>query len=238
MVAALCGVGRGRGEPEAPAQEVASELIESAFLSDEPSVIRAAAFVTGRCDPEPSRDIAGLVELVKDLVASSDLHALHSGALPYVEAAMAIALQGDAPAGHDALLPLVGGAVPSTMADWLAAFYLAQMGDPAGWPALVGMLEGKDGFTRLMAARHLVGFLPYDQQTVGERKVDVLHRLGERLDDDDPLVSLEIPALLAEAGGIQILDVLTSAVTKARHADTRKAARHVLEDLAADQPAE
>jgi len=83
-----------------------------------------------------------------------------------------------------------------------------------------------------MAARHLVGFLPYDGQRVGDETVDVAARLIEHLDDKDKYVSVEIPGLMAEAGVEGLRPALERTAHKGRHKETRRAAKNVLENLA------
>lgn len=227
MVAALQGPGRGRGERREPA-EATVEAVAGALASPEPAVARAGAFVAGRSRAEDDDADRHLTELVTDLVQRSDPARLRSDALPYVEAAMAVALRGDAAVARRALLPLVEPEGHRSMADWLAAFYLAQMGDPSGWPVLLDLLEGTDGFSRLMAARHLVGFVPFDGQVVDGRPVDVVARLAERLDDGDELVAVEVPGLLLELGDPRAGDLVAAAAAGARHRAVRDAARAAL----------
>ena len=111
---------------------------------------------------------------------------------------MSLVLRGEHEQGQAALSDVAHSAL-GTMGDHLAAFYLAELGDPSGYGTLVRQLHAPDGYSRQMAARHLVGFLPFDGQRVGDDTVDVRGRLIERFDDTDELVAVEIPGLLAEA---------------------------------------
>lgn len=216
------------GDPAEESGGVDSDLLEKAFGAQ--VTVGPAAFVAGRVTG-PDDIVARLMSALRSVVAAGDPHHLRSDGLGYVEASMALALRGNHDDGHRALLPVVDAEAEVAMGQWLAAYYLAQMGDASGYPALTRLLQSNDDFTRLMGARHLVGFLPYDGQVVATETVDVAGRLAELLDDEDPLVSVEIPGLLAEAGVEGLGPVLERAAKKARHKDTRRAAKSVLESL-------
>ena len=195
------------------------------------NTVASAAFVAGRVDA--AGEIAKrLMAALRTVIGEADPHDLDVNGLGYIEACMALALRGQLEEGHVALRPVVDRDAMVTMGQWLAGYYLAQMGDPSGYPTVVRILGSDDGYTRLMAARHLIGFLPYDGQVIEGETVAVSDRLTEHLDDKDPYVSVEIPDLLAEADGEDLVPLLRRAAKKARHKETRRAAKAVLDRLA------
>jgi HEAT repeat protein len=144
---------------------------------------------------------------------------------------MSLALRGDQDAARQALTPLVADSSSATSEAYLAAFYLAQLGDPSGYPAMVRALHSKSEHTRLMAARHLIAFKPYEGQTVGDRRVDVRAELAERLKDPSVYVRREIPYLLAEASVRDLKELLTPVAADDAEADVRQAAADVVGSL-------
>lgn len=219
------------GEPDSEAP-LTMQALEDAFGDDDVVALNAACFLAGRCEPDEAADSARLTSLVANIVASGDPARLRSDAVAYVEAAMSLVLRGESDAGHTALSAVGSGDGANSMADWLAAGYLAELGDPSGYGLVVRLLENSDPLTRLQAARHIALFLPFDGQTVGGEVVDVRARLADRLDDDPGgLVSVEIPSLLVEISGDRVRELLTRAAKEARHEDTRRAAAGALENL-------
>ena len=188
-------LGRGKSEPTGAAAELTTALLEAGLRSGGPTELVAAAFLAGRCDPGDDEASAHIGELLEELVEDLDVDVedLDSDARPLIEALFSLVLRGE---GDDALprleaLAADGGA--GTTHDWLAAAYLAQLGDGSGWPAMLAALGNIDAHTRLMATRHLAYFLPYDGQVVAGETVDVRARLVERLDDRDAYVAREVP---------------------------------------------
>ena len=219
-------------EPDSEAP-LTMQALEDAFGDhDDVVAFNAACFLAGRCEPDEAADSARLTSLVADVVSSGDPSRLRSDAVAYVEAAMSMVLRGESDAGRTALSAVGSGNGADSMADWLAAGYLAELGDPSGYGLVVRLLENSDPLTRLQAARHIALFLPFDGKTVGGEVVDVLARLADRLDDDPGgLVSVEIPSLLVEISGDRVRELLTRAAKEARHEDTRRAAARALEQL-------
>jgi hypothetical protein len=125
-------------------------------------------------------------------------------------------------------------------ADWvnnyrfLAAYYLAQLGDARGWTVIVRDLADEEAHTRLMATRHLLGFVPFDGTVVDGEVIDVRDRLLTALQDKDPYVANEVPVLLLEAGAPDIEEVLVKASKRPYHHDVRDAALHALQHLRGD----
>lgn len=220
------------GDPDSEAP-LTMQTLEDAFGdNDDVVAFNAACFLAGRCEPDEAADSARLTSLVANIVAPGDPARLRSDAVAYVEAAMSLVLRGESDAGHTALRAVGSGDGANSMADWLAAGYLAELGDPSGYGLVVRLIEKSDPLTRLQAARHIALFLPFDGQTVGGEVVDVRGRLADRLDDDPAgLVSAEIPSLLAEIGGDRVRELLVRAAATARHDDTRRAAARALDHL-------
>lgn len=182
-----------QGRPHDPAGGAESELdgsvVLAAFESSDRVRRRAASFVAGRSAiPDADRSVVdAALRSMLDARASSDR----------VEAAMALALLGDVATAKPVLVEESRGAGAGA---WSAASYLAQLGDPAAWPSIVASLEGDDGHGRLMAARELVAFLPFDGTDVDGVVVDASDRLRSILDDVQESVRAEAPSLVAEAG--------------------------------------
>ena len=221
----------GRGAQPDPTIGISMEVLESGFAERDGTKLPATSFLAGRSEPETSKDGAHLTELLDDVISSLDPAGLHSWGPSYVEAAMSSALRGQAEKGHDALAAVITGQEPGATADWLAAYYLAQLGDSSGYPRLIQRLEDPDGFTRLMAARHLAGFLPFDGADAHGSTVDVRARLLDCANDPDELVAREIPALLVEADVRDLSGALTTVAERAHHKEVKQAAKDELARL-------
>jgi len=145
---------------------------------------------------------------------------------------MSVALRGDPEAARRALTPLVTEYASTMSESHLAAYYLAQLGDPVGWPTMLECLNNKNNeHVRLMATRRLIAFLPYDGQTVQGKVVDVRGELVQRLKDRESYVRVEVPGLLAEAGVEGLEELLRSTAKRGKKRDVRRAAREVLAQL-------
>lgn len=175
------------------------EMLEKAFLSQISKSLPSASFLAGRCQPELLEDQERLTGLLKQTFASLPVNALRDKAVAYIEMAMSLALRGEVETAKDALQQVVTKKITSVGYIDLAAFYLAQLGDPSGYPAMLESLNNKNEFNRLMATRHLIGFQPYDGQTVGEHSVDIKAAFIKQLDDVNSYVQEEVPFLMAEA---------------------------------------
>ena len=222
------GVGGARGKRGG--QGLTMELLEDAFTSQEIVVLRAAAFLAGRCQPDAREDQQRLTALLENLVKSLPVSELDIMARPYVEAAMSLALRGQPDAARRALLPVVTE-YANTNQGYLAAFYLAQLGDPSGYPEMLKALHSKNEHDRLMAVRHLIAFKPFDGQNVRAKTVDVRAQLLERLKDRDAYVRVEVPFLLEEAGITGLKEILGPVAKSDRNKDVREAAGAVMERL-------
>ena len=84
-----------------------------------------------------------------------------------------------------------------------------------------------------MAVRHLVAFRPLDGDTVEGATVEVGEQLRRALQDKDPYVAAEVPALMLEAEIADVADDLRAATKRPFHRDVRDAAAHALQHLPA-----
>jgi HEAT repeat protein len=179
----------GGGQAEPPA--LTCEGLARALGSKDPLRAYAAAFLAGRCR---ARSAAADRALTRRLA-----EALDKGLEPDVaiEAAMSLALRGEVARGRETLRALLdsGDAADDR---YKAAFYLAQMGDPSGYGALVATMRGEIPHYRLMALRHAAAFAPYEGRKVGDTTVRVRELLAERLADPEELVRSEVPFYLEE----------------------------------------
>lgn len=225
-------VGRLSKEQEVPGTRglTLDELV-SAIHRRDGLTLPAAAFIAGRFPTEDPAERQRLIDALGDVLASLVVEELDIMDRSYIQAAMSLALLGELEAGRRALQPLVGHHAGSTDESYLAAFYLAQMGDPSGYPVMLKALEGDDEHVRLMALRHLVGFQPYDGQQVAGKTVDVEAELIKRIRDDDPYVRAEVPYHLAEAGVGGLPDLLVPLAQRDPDKGVRLAARNVLDEL-------
>jgi hypothetical protein len=205
------------------------EMLESAFAGRQPAPLIAAAWLAGRCQPEDPRDQERLTALVGDFLRSVPSGNPGVLARPAIEAAMSLALRGDPGAGRDALVALLETAPDES---YLAAFYLAQLGDPSGYPAMLRALRHPNEHIRLMAARHLAAFKPFDGEVVSGVTVDVRSELLQRLRDHDAYVRIEMPYYLAEVDAEGLEDLLRPVARKDRNKQVRQAARDVLKRVA------
>jgi len=214
------------------AESLTMEMLEDAFASREATIVPSAAFLAGRCQPDAQEDRDKLTALVRDVVDSLPVENLDIMAQSYIQAAMSVALRGDAEAAHEALVPLVTEYADTMPESHLAAFYLAQLGDPVGWTAMLACLHNKHNeHVRLMATRSLIAFVPYEGQTVEGKVVDVRGELAQRLEDKKSYVRIEVPDLLAEAGVEGLKKLLRSAAKRDKKKNVRRAARKVLDRL-------
>ncbi len=143
---------------------------------------------------------------------------------------MSVVLRGEVERGHRRLLQ--AAANPDPFADaYKASFFLAQLGDISAWSALVEQLSSKIGHFRLMALRHLAGFLPYEGRASGDGTIDVRVRLLAALKDPDPLVRQEVPFYLEEADVPNLRAALGPVASGDADPSVRTAAKMVLDRL-------
>jgi len=220
MLEVLRETGKG-GRQTTPRLAVAE--LEAGLRSSEQSVQYAAAFLAGRCRAveADARITEQLGALVDDPGTPADVA---------VEAAMSLVLRGERERGRQRLLR--AAADPDPFADaYKAAFFLAQLGDTSGWPAMAETLASDIPHFRLMGLRHVAGFLPYEGQQGGGAKIAVHARLLAGLRDPDPLVRQEVPFYLEEAATPGLRAALSPVAAGDADASVRTAAEMVLRRL-------
>jgi hypothetical protein len=192
---------RPKAEPIGAEDQLTVELIEAGFASPKGRFLGAAGYLAGRAEPvdDPSAvDI--LVQRCRELIADRPVPELGSHSWGYIEAAMSLALQGEAETAQNALRAVTDGGGAGTSYDQLAAFYLAQLGDASGWPVMRAALHSDDPVIRHDAGRLLLGFVPYDGERVGDELIDVRASLNEL--SKDRTFRDEIPRLRDELAEI------------------------------------
>ena len=128
---------------------------------------------------------------------------------------MSLLLRGARDEGRAALRSLLTSNDP-TGEQYKAAYYLAQAGDPSGFPQLAEALTGELSQNRIMAVRHVIGFRPYDGTLsvgLGQPRATARGLLLERLRDHDPLVRQEVPGALKELGLPDLAEILKPLAT-------------------------
>jgi hypothetical protein len=186
-----------KAEPRDAEDRLTVELIEAGFASPKGRFRGAAGYLAGRSEPveEPSAtDI--LIQGCRELIANPHVSELGSHSWGYIEAAMALGLRGDTDVARDALRAVTDGHGAGTSYDQLAAFYLAQLGDASGWPAMRAALHSDDPVIRHDAGRLLLGFASYDGERVDGDRIDVRAALKELA--SDRTFAKEIPHLRDE----------------------------------------
>ena len=219
--------GRGKGEFAEPAA-VTMGMIEEAFTARSDFGLRAAAFLAGRCDPGDAKAREKLTKLLRDFITSLEPHDRGPLEVEYIEAAMSLALRGDPEAARTALAAVIPEGHSGSGYAYLAAFYLAQLGDASGYPVVLRALHSENEHTRLMAVRHLLAFQPYNGQEVKGRVVDTRRELIARLSDHEPYVRVEVPYYLSEAGVTGLVELLEPLVLSDPDEGVREAAAEVL----------
>jgi HEAT repeat protein len=190
----------GRGEPDERrgTKELDADRLLAALASADVEVLASAAWLAGRvfCEqPELDQEIQSRLEgLVGRLDPTDDYEAY-----AWLEGVVSLVLIGAPTDGVREVHRVLDR--QNSGYRYLAAAYLAQLGDPSGWPVIQEVLGGDNEHTRLMAARQLGAFLPYDGQKVGRTRVEVLPTLARLTKDPSRFVRREAPGLLAESGG-------------------------------------
>src|SRR5262245_37459658 len=148
---------RAKGQIDIP--PLTAEALTAALTSNEPGRAYAAAFLIGRCRAVDATVDAGLTERLEEILATSPPPDVA------IEAGMSLALRGRAQRGLQVLRAALASTHP--LGDqYKAAFYLAQIGDSSGYPALVKTLHSDIPHYRLMALRHALAFVPYHGHNV------------------------------------------------------------------------
>lgn len=184
-----------------------------------------AAFAAGRCRAASAADERALTQALHTLLANPE-----STPSARVEAAMSLVLRGERNDGLGMLRALLTKVDP-TGEQYKAAYYLAQAGDPSGFPQLVEALTGELVQNRIMAVRHVIGFRPYDGQLsvgFGQPKTTARELLIERLRDHEAMVRQEVPPALKELGVPDLAALLRPVIDSDPDVNVRVAAEAAL----------
>jgi hypothetical protein len=216
----LLGQGRAAAaEPGAPTAGDLSRGLESA----DPSHPWIAAFLIGRCRAaDPAAD-ARLTDALERSIAGPAPEPILA-----VEVGMSLVLRGRGARG----LAILRGVLtdPDPFGEqYKAAYYLAQTGDPSGWPQLHAAAHATSNQARIMAIRHAIAFRPYDGRKVGDLTVGVRALLVERLADPEPIVRQEVPVYLEELGLPDLVDVLAPMAKDDPSGEVRAVAQAVID---------
>jgi hypothetical protein len=228
MVSGLAGEGKGEVRDPSP---LTLGLLEEGFSSDDVIILSAASWLAGRSEPEKIEDKVFLHDWLKGLLQEYKVEELDIYTQPYTEAAFSFALIGEVEMARKALVPVVTTYANPFSEGYLAAAYLAQMGDPVGYPALLATLHGVDQHYRLMAARYLPMFQPFGGQIVGGQVVEVAGELKQALHDQSSYVRVEIPYLLAQVNPPDLRAILEQIAESDPAEEVREAAQHALAHL-------
>ena len=195
-----------------------------ALDSDAPGVAYTAAFLAGRCSAGHADGDGALTDRLRALATATD----HGDVA--IEAGMALVLRGD-PAHGKAVLATRLQADDPLGDQYKAAFYLAQLGDPGGYGALVSTLHSPIPHYRLMALRHALAFAPYHGRLVSGWRVEVAALLYQCLADEDDMVRSEVPFYLEELAPADLRARLEQLEQGDASPSVRVAARIVLDRL-------
>ena len=193
--------GRGRGAV-LQEQTLTVGLLRNCLKSDDPSHPWIGAYIIGRCRAIDTESDTLLTQALKQSIDSPDPEAIL-----LVEVGMSLLLRGNKKKGLN-LLHQVLDDENMFGKQYKAAYYLAQTGDPSGYPQLVAASKAASNHSRIMAVRHGISFLPYSGQVISGITVDVRTLLIEGLRDKQPIVRREVPLFLAELGISDLKEVL------------------------------
>ncbi|HHG86465.1 MAG TPA: hypothetical protein ENJ82_17065 [Bacteroidetes bacterium] len=220
MVAALHTSGKG-SEPSPDLQLMLSDL-EAGLNSSQPLAAYASAFLLGRVKGASQEVEAKLDSLLEKLLKTSE------AADVKIEAAMSLALRGKVATGQKELLKLLYS--PDPFGDqYKASFYLAQMGNLAGYQKMLETLTDEIPHYRLMAIRHLIAFWPFEGQMVGNDRVSIHALILQAAMDKSELVRVEIPFYLEILGLPNLAQELEAILAQEKDAAVRAAIALVLE---------
>lgn len=202
-------------------EELTLRDIQEGLTSDSPEQCYSAAFLCGRLrltDPALGHQLAAQLRGLIESDKSADFK---------IEAAMSLVLLGETAKGKATLEALLASKEP--LGDqYKAGFFLAQLGEKKGWPALVAILEDEIAHYRLMGLRHLIAFLPYEGQMVAGHKIFVYDRAVDCLKDVDEMVRAETPFYLEEMEHPNLKGLLEKVLREDSAENVRAAAELVL----------
>ncbi|MEZ4267030.1 MAG: hypothetical protein R3F39_11685 [Myxococcota bacterium] len=167
--------------------------LTDALASDADTLKQAAAYLIGRSKPADAQASGRLIAALDEVLASSKSPLLRA------EAAMSKALRGQKD-GAAAVLKQSAKAAASDE-PWVAAAYLAQMGDASGWPAIAAAVaEDAPQHHRTAALDAAVAFGPLQGEASGDSKVDAFGVIEAATAAEAVGVRQLVPRLLREVG--------------------------------------
>jgi hypothetical protein len=192
-------------------------LIELLASPESEPILRAAAAHTAGAE----RVAAAVPALRQALAAADDVTA--------VEAAYALARLGDGE-GRAALVAAVARPAEFELGPLFAAGYLAQSGDPRGFPAIVRALEGDAPARRMLACKQLHFFMPFQGRfgPTGE-VVDVVGAFRQALAHSDTALHWQALVQLRETSDPAFVELVRCYAVRAPDAALASLARSILD---------
>jgi len=145
-----------------------------------------------------------------------------------VEAAYAIARIGP----KDAMERLIGfldDPLDGYISAPLASGYLARLGDSRGWPVIVEALGSGYPEIRMIAAKQLAFFMPFDPGTaIAGAPLDVHREIARALDDPNTDVQWQVLSELRDAASADIRTMLEAYASATTDPGLRRAAEEIL----------
>ncbi len=218
-------LGRGNRGRSRRTPTIDTQRLHAAAVSDVDAQRRAAALLIGRCRATSADADARLVPILTVLVDPMQPPAVRT------EAAMSQILRGAGDEPREVLVALA--AAEPKHSPWHAAAYLAQAGDPSGWPAVIDGARSDYTPWRVEALGAAVAFGPSQGQTVAGGAVDPHGLIAAAVADGEITVRQSVPRWLV---GVEHPDALRHirAMAEGDPADgVRVVARHVLSQLEA-----
>jgi HEAT repeat protein len=209
-------------------------LVVNGFSLTEPDLMRvlenqhgilraAAAHVLG------ARAVRAAVPALAQLLADDD-------DLVAVEAAHALARMG-VPAGNEALLKCLERSIQAYLCPPIAAGFLAQLGDPAGYAVIDRALSADLSGTRVLACKQLFFFARFDGAVLADgRRIDVFALFDRALRDEDANVQWQALVQLRDLRAPASRPALEAFVGRSSDESLLRTARDTLAELPQAEP--
>ncbi len=188
-------------------------------LQDQTGVLLAAA-----AHAAGSQSIGAAIPRLRQVVEGSDDQAA-------VEAAYALGRLGDA-AARQTLVEAVSRPADAYLSALVAAGYLAQLGDPIGFPKVEEGLGSGLSAIRMLACKQLYFFMPFDGANLPSGgPIDAAGAYQRALQDPDPDIQWQALAELRLLRSPATKSLLDAYVERAQDEGLRRVARETLESL-------
>ncbi len=212
---------RGRAQTTPP---FTTRDLTDALASDADALKQAAAYLIGRSKPADAQASGRLMAALDGVLAQSKSPLLRA------EAAMSKVLRGHGD-GAEAVLKQSAKAAPPDE-PWVAAAYLAQMGDASGWPA-VAAAAGEDApqHQRTAALEAAVAFGPLQGKASGDGKVDAFGVIEAAAEAEAVGVRQIAPRLLREVGHPDARAIIERIASSDASSGVRAVAQYELDQL-------